>query len=172
MSRRTYFKSGQFSVEKESKSYENFISTLEKKIEERSNSPASQYNFMVTNKEKFLKLNYAEELKKQMEIKRLQKELEKQDRLKPAISEEFHGYPNLPQTPTQIRRQRELEVMRKVRNDLTDQLLMKKQDVSTFKSMELENAKQSNFEDNLKYDQEKQSKLQKKENERQILVNA
>ena len=171
MSKRTYYKSGQFSNEKEGQGYDKLIIELEKKIEERSSSPSSQY-FKLTEKPKNSKFHYAEELKRQMDVKQMQKEIEKQERKKPGISEDYHGYPNLPQTPPNIRRQRELSQMKRVKEDLLSQLELKKKDNIAVRSLELELAKQSNFEDTQKYFEQKQQKFQKKEREKQLLLNA
>ena len=172
MSKRTYYKSAQFITDKESQGYDKFINQLEKKIEERSSSPGSQFNFPITERSRIEKLYYAEELKKQMEYKDKVRELEKVERKKPPISEDFHGYPNLPQTPDHIRRLREIAKMKKQCEDLTVQLAAKKNQTDIYKTMELESARQSNVEDIFRCNQERQIKMQKKEQEKQLLVAA
>lgn len=172
MSRRTYHKGFDFTSEKEVKELDKVITELEKKLEEKSVSPSSNLNFLLTERTKFDKTNYAEELKMQMDMKSKQKEQEKIERKIPAISEAFHGYPNLPQTPEVVRRQRELAKMKQQSNALSQQLAVKRMDLNTIKSLDMETARQRTNEDLIKFDEDRQNILKRKETEKRILVNA
>lgn len=62
--------------------------------------------------------------------------------------------------------------MQKVKNDLNMQTEKRKLDHITYRSLELETARQSNIEDAQKFIEQKNLKLQKKENEKIMLLNA
>ena len=90
------------------------IENLEKQLDKRE----TKQNFHSPNPLSFPqrtspnKRNYAKELLKQIEERYIKKVQEKSERKMPDICEDFHGYPNLPQTPREVRRAREKEKMR------------------------------------------------------------
>ena len=173
MTRRTYNKDSDYRNPGEIQGYEKVIVDLEKKIFERSNTPeGSGYTFSTNSRSKATKVYYAEELKKQIEAKNNQKELEKAEKYKPAISESFHGYPNIPQTPRYLKRQRELEQKKAIRDDLITQLQSKKNEEVILKSNKIESERRSNNEDIFRMNEDRAKKYKKKENEKEILVNA
>ncbi|OMJ67122.1 hypothetical protein SteCoe_35803 [Stentor coeruleus] len=172
MSKRTYYNTSLFGSSKAPEDYGKVITELEKKIESRSSPHNEQYGFLLSEKPKFSKLDYAEELKKQVLTKNAQKEIEKIEKLKPAISEDFHGYPNIPQTPPYIRRQRELEIMNKLSIGLAEQVIEKKKNVIAYKNLELEKERESNTLDVKKYFEYKEGNQNKKNIEKLMLINA
>lgn len=172
MSKRTYYNTSLFGSNKAPEDYAKVINELEKKIETRTSPQNQPYGFLLSDKPKFSKLDYAEELKRQVLTKKAQKEVEKIEKLKPAISEDFHGYPNLPQTPPNVRRQRELDMMNKLSIGLAEQVVAKKQNVVAYRSLELEKARESNTLDVKKYFEEKEGKQKKKDTEKLMLINA
>ncbi|OMJ85180.1 hypothetical protein SteCoe_13575 [Stentor coeruleus] len=172
MNKKGFNKTAQFENPKESEGYKKLIIDLEKKIESRALSSDELYTFPITERIRGSKNTYAEELKRQIEAKNTQKKVERLENLKPAISEKFHGYPNLPQTPPKIRRQRELEQMSRLSQGLSEQVLIKKQNALAYKSLELEKDKESNHLDVKKLMDDKEMKLMKKYSEKQVLVNA
>lgn len=172
MSIRSYNKSVQLENYKENEDYKKLISNLEKKIESQTLSSEELHGFSTSERAKPSKLSYAEDLKKQIEARNHRKELERLERMKPAICEDFHGYPNLPQTPPKVRRQRELDQMNKLSQGLTEQLSMKMQNAVAFKSLELEKARKNNILDVKKYMEEQELKQIKKDSEKQILLTA
>ena len=156
----------------ELRGYERVIETLEQRISAKTETSETEFTFAVSSKSPVNKHTYAQDLKRQIEAKKYQKELEKVESTKPAISEDFYGYPNLPQTPRKLKRERELEQKRAVRDDLTHQLLSKKQEEEATKFTKLEYEKRSNNEDVLRMHEEKDKKVLKKAKEKEILVSA
>ena len=172
MSKQTGIRALHQSIELEASSYSRYINELEKKIEEKSASPELGLGLYLTDRPKKVNSEYAEELKRQIEFNQRMKLKERAESQKPAISLSFHGYPNLPQTPMDIRRQREVLRMKQVRQNLTEQLELKKQSLEINKSNEIESAKNRNFIDNQLMVSEKEAKLQKRENQKEVLVNS
>lgn len=172
MTRRHYFQSFQSSQDLSSNYLTKYISTLEQQLSEKSHSPPSNSNFFFSEKPKYSKQEYLEELKKQIEIKAQQQMVEKDYKQRPGISEDFHGYPNLPQTPREAKRRRELEQMKNFRRELSEQLAIKQQSLNALRYRELEVAKNHNVIDYQLYLNDKSSKLAKKEFEKEELVNA
>ena len=172
MTRRHYFQSFQSSQDLSSNHLTKYISTLEQQLNEKSLSPPNSSNFFFSDKPKYSKQEYLEELKKQVEIKAQREMMEKNYKKRPGISEDFHGYPNLPQTPREAKRRRELEQMRNFRRDLSEQLAIKQQSLNALRYRELEVAKSHNVMDYQLYLNERNSKLAKKENEKEALVSA
>lgn len=156
----------------ELQAYEKVIENLEKKISEKPYTPESDIAFVAEQRVKPNKQKYAEELNRQIQLKKQQKLLEKLEQFKPAISEDFCGYPNLPQTPRKLKRERELEQKKRIRDELTYQLLSKKFEENAVKSTRLESEKKSNSEDVVRMHEEKDKKIRKKEKEKEILVSA
>ena len=152
--------------------YERVIETLEQRISAKNEIPESEFAFQVTEKSPINKYIYAQELKRQIEAKKHQKELEKVEQTKPAISEDFYGYPNLPQTPRKLKRERELQQKRAIREDLTQQLLLKKEEEDSVKFNRLEYEKRSNKEDIFRMHEDTDKKVLKKAKEKEILVSA
>ncbi|OMJ71249.1 hypothetical protein SteCoe_30593 [Stentor coeruleus] len=118
------------------------------------------------------KKSYAQELIKQITEKEMRKKQENLEKQKPAISENFSGYPNLPQTPTQIRREKELARMKKVKDELEQQIFDKNYLAQTNKSYEIENEKQQNSQVLRRIEEDEQAKIQKKIDERKVLLNS
>ncbi|OMJ85441.1 hypothetical protein SteCoe_13284 [Stentor coeruleus] len=172
MSIRSYNKSVQLENYKETEEYKKLISSLEKKIESQTLSSEELHGFSTSERTKPSKQSYAIELKKQIEARNHRKELERLERMKPAISEDFHGYPNLPQTPPKVRRQRELDQMNRLSQGLTEQLALKNQSTIAYESLELERARKNNILDVKKYQEEQELKQIKKDSEKQILLAA
>lgn len=172
MSKKVFNKTAQFENPTESEGYKKLIIDLEKKIESRAFSSDELYAFPITERVRGSKNTYAEELKRQIEAKNTQRKVERLENLKPAISEKFHGYPNLPQTPPKIRRQRELEQMNRLSQGLSEQVLKKRQNDIAYQSLELEKARESNHLDVKKFMDDKEMKLMKKYSEKQVLVSA
>lgn len=172
MTRRHYFQSFQSSSDLESNYLTKYISTLEQKVSEKSQSPVDHSAFFLSEKPKYSKQEYLEELKKQIELKAQQQEYEKVNKRKPGISENFHGYPNLPQTPREVRRRRELEQMKHFRQDLSEQLSIKQQSLNALRFKELQIAKNHNVLDYQMYLDDRNNRIVKKENEKDVLVNA
>ena len=171
MTKRTYYKSVDYISQNEVQGYEKVIHELQEKIDAKTDS-AENFNFGAIEKPKTNKNHYAEELKKQIEAKKFQKELEKAERFKPAISESFNGYPNLPSTPKNIRRQKELQKKKNWREDLASQLLAKKNDLQVSLNKKIEIERKTIDEEALKMTEEKYKKIKKKEIEKATLVNA
>lgn len=141
-------------------------------MSEKSQSPVDCSGFFLSEKPKHSKQEYLEELKKQIEFKAQQQEFEKVSKRKPGISEDFHGYPNLPQTPREVRRRRELEQMGRFRKDLGEQMSLKQQSLNALRFRELEIDKMCNVKDYQMFLDERNNRVVKKENEKEVLVNA
>jgi hypothetical protein len=160
------------SIDLEKNYYNRYIGELEKKIEDKR-SP-DEYNSLFYYSERPAKVNkeYGEELKRQIESKVHQKNLELLEFRKPAISQDFHGYPNIPQTPKEIRRKRELLKMTQVREDLLAQQALKKQERESSKFFEIESARSQNMIENQLIQSEKAAKQQKKDFVKETLTTA
>ena len=172
MTRRHYFKSIQSFQDLESSYLNNYISDLERKVDEKSQSPTTINSFFLQQKPSISKQKYKEDLKHQIDEKYSKKLEEKQLKAQPGIDMNYHGYPNLPQTPREIRRQRELNQMNQFRKDLSAQLAIKHEIFSAINSKDLESVKQSNSEDFQRYLQEANQKRLKKETEKETLVSS
>jgi hypothetical protein len=172
MSRRHYFKNINFSCELESDQLSKYINKLEQRIEEKSQSPSNQTGLAFPPHPNREHDSYKEFLEKQMIEKNNQKLKQKQERSKPGIDEKFYGYPDLPQTPREIRRQRELLQMQQLRKDLSEQLAYKHQSFNSLKYKELESDRTNNDLDYKIYVDQKNMGLIKKKQERETLVKA
>lgn len=117
-------------------------------------------------------LSYKAYLDQQISEKSQKRLIEKAEHLKPGIHEDFYGYPNLPQTPQEIRRKRELLQMQQLRKDLNDQLAHKHQSSHNLKYKELESARASNELDYKIYLDQKNLSVVRKKNEMETLVSA
>jgi hypothetical protein len=62
-------------------------------------------------------------LRQQLEEREAIRESNKRDRMMPDINPMFHGYPNLPQTPFDARRENLKHVSSRVKSDLELQML-------------------------------------------------
>ncbi|OMJ76187.1 hypothetical protein SteCoe_24482 [Stentor coeruleus] len=118
------------------------------------------------------KKSYAQELVKQIAEKEIRKKQEEIDKQKPAISENFSGYPNLPQTPPQIRRERELARKKKVKDELEQQIYDKNNRAQSNKSHEIEHEKEQNHKVLRKIEEDQQAKILKKNHEREVLLDS
>lgn len=172
MTRRHYFKSIHSYQDLESTYLNNYVSDLERKVDEKSQSPSTINSFFLQPKPSFSKQKYQEDLKRQIDEKYSKKIEEKNFKIQPGIDTSYHGYPNLPQTPREIRRQRELNQMSQFRKDLSTQLAMKQDCLSVINSKDLELARQSNSEDYQRFLQESNEKLLKKETEKETLLSS
>lgn len=171
MSRRHYFNNDHnASTEQESGIFSKYLTDLEHKVTETRQFTMNNNAFTIPEKPKMIKRSYMEELKKQIEENEKKKLEKKLENLKPAINEEFYGYPNLPQTPEEVRRKRKLNQMQKVSKDLADQLAFKNHSINTTKYRELESIRTSNELDYQSYVHDKQNKLNKRKTERDVLV--
>jgi hypothetical protein len=172
MSRRHYFKSIQSYQDLESSNLGKYVSDLERKVEEKSQSPSTINSFFLQEKPSYSKQQYQAELKLQVDQKIEKIKEEHQSKVKPGIDSTFHGYPNLPQTPREERRRREINQMNQFRNDLNLQLSLKQESLLNLKYKELESAKLSNSEDVQKFLEDKKKKIIKREMEKDALVNS
>lgn len=173
MSRRHYFNNDHnSSTEKESVIFCKYLTDLEHKVTDTRQFTMNNNAFTIPEKPKMVKRVYLEELKKQIEENEKKKLEKKLENLKPAINEAFYGYPNLPQTPDEVRRKRKLNQMQKLSKDLADQLAYKNHSINTTKYKELESVRTSNVLDYQSFIHEKQSKLNKKKTERDALVSS
>ena len=172
MTRRHYFKSIHSYQDLESTYFNNYISDLERKVDEKSHSPSTINSFFLQPKPSFSKLKYQEDLKRQIDEKYSKQLEEKHYKIQPGIDTNYHGYPNLPQTPKEVRRQRELNQMSQFRRDLSTQLASKKEFISVISSKDLELAKQSNTEDYQRFLQDSNQKQLKKETEKETLLSS
>ena len=154
--------------------YDEIITNLEKSLEAKMNTEASPIDTFLKFSSKILpnKKSYAQELVKQMEEDLKKKEAEKLERLKPAIAEDFHGYPNRPQTPPKIRREREKNVMNQVKIALENQIFYKNSQRKNSKNQEIENEKSKNLEILKKIEEDVVAKQNKKKLEQEILTNS
>ena len=149
--------------------YNKLFSDLQLKLEtQRSSVPLTQ--FFPAPKSPPNKHKYAEELKRQIEDKNKSKVLKKLEKQTPAISESFHGYPNLPTTPKEEKRRKLLESMLKVKDSLDRQVFSKHSIETNSKVKELEFDKKIKEENLSKLSQETHLKKEKKTEQREILT--
>ena len=160
------------SLDLEKNYYSKYIGDLEKKIEEKSFNNDIDLGLFFTERPKKINKEYGEELKRQIELKTTQKALENLEKQKPHINLDFHGYPNIPQTPREERRRREKLKMSQVRQDLIAQQELKKQIKQENKTLELETAKNLNTIENQLVLSDKAAKQQKREFEKETLTAA
>lgn len=152
-----------------------YLEKLERRLEDRK---AKDQIFNHKNSLEFPlpaihdKKTYAQELVKQIAEKEMRKKQEVVDKQKPAISENFSGYPNLPQTPPQVRREKELARMKKVKDELEQQIYDKSYLAQSNKSHEIEHEKQQNCQVLRKIEEDQQAKIQKKIHEREVLLDS
>jgi hypothetical protein len=153
--------------------HKEFIELLEKKIEQ---SISSEHLFPQSTFLKFSeqptpdKKNYARQLIQQIEEKHKKKLEDIMEKNKPAISESFHGYPNRPQTPQTIRREREKIRMQSVKEALEQQIFAKKSQKNSIRVKEIESEKIQNIQILKKIEEENMQKLNKKTYEKEILT--
>ncbi|OMJ83160.1 hypothetical protein SteCoe_16014 [Stentor coeruleus] len=167
---RSHFRPTRLADPTEITGYHKMIKDLESKLDLSSESPLQNSSLIIPKHPSPNKQKYAEELKQQILQQAKQKHQQKIDLQKPGISENFYGYPNLPQTPKKIRRLREVEQMKKVRESLTLQMQDKKTSSEEFKSKIIEYDKLLNEKDIQGMYDEQAEKIRKKEKEREILI--
>ncbi|OMJ75939.1 hypothetical protein SteCoe_24835 [Stentor coeruleus] len=167
---RSHFRPTRLSDPSETYGYKKIIKELEDKIDFHSESPKINASLIIPIHPSPDKYRYAEELKLQILQQAQSKEQEKAERKKPAISEDFYGYPNLPQTPPKIRRLRQLEQMKKMQESLNTQLQIKKDTTFESKNKINEHEKLLTEKDIMKMKEEKYEKISKKEKYKEILI--
>ena len=69
-----------------------------------------------------MRVRYQRELLEQIKADKERREVTDYEKQKPGISEDFHGYPNLPQTPREVRRRREVEKQAEFSKSVSEQL--------------------------------------------------
>lgn len=167
---RSHFRPTQLSDPSETYGYKKIIKDLKDKIESHSESPKINASLIIPIHPSPNKYRYAEELKLQILEQALLKEQEKAERKKPAISEDFYGYPNLPQTPQKIRRLRQLDQMKKIQESLNDQMKIKKDIIEEIKNKSNEHEKILTEKYMMKMNEEKNEKIKKMEKNKEILI--
>ncbi|CAG9317933.1 unnamed protein product [Blepharisma stoltei] len=159
--------------------YKSTLKNLEEKIRSAVHNEKELQILSAKEKERELQLKSELKLKNKSNALELERQInEKKNRLLkekeefkvPGISEDFHGYPNIPETPKQLRRERELAIKRGVKKDLTLQIQSKTKELEQQKAREkeldldfLSRAKQS-------LDIEKELKKDKKLREKELLT--
>mmetsp|Transcript_7419 Transcript_7419/g.7287 ORF Transcript_7419/g.7287 Transcript_7419/m.7287 type:complete len:108 (-) Transcript_7419:469-792(-) len=97
------------------------------------------------------------------------KQSEKEEKLRPGISPDMHGYPHLPETPKQVKRQKELEVMKKVEAKLVEQIESRRKE----ENQRIENDKREfqalNLNAKKLLDEENDKFIEKRNKEKEIL---
>lgn len=176
-SRRSLLSSSYDSMQEEA-----FKTTL-KALEQKVHSTISTEKELQNRRLKEAELEVKRKLEKQLKSKSNAQELESQitERKKrllkekeefkiPGISINFHGYPNIPETPKQVKRQRELAVMKDVKKDLISQIENKQRSFidksSKEKELDLEYLRRA--KDSLEV--EKDLKRSKKQQDRELLT--
>ena len=153
---------------------QQYIETLEKKLEETSISmptiPQGLLRFHErTNPDK---KTYASELSKQIEEKNHKISLERERKIMPGFSEGFQVYPNRPQTPKEERRERARIRMREIKDALDEQVQSKEHYNNLYRSKELEAERSNNLESLQKAEQEKKERMHAKSLEKEVLTSS
>ncbi|CAG9315011.1 unnamed protein product [Blepharisma stoltei] len=111
--------------------YQKLLNELNRSIHEQELKEINFKKYLQDEVEKD-KLKQAERLKRkkqhaaflqrQIEEKEAKQKCLKLEFLKPGISENFHGYPNIPETPKKEKRKRELSLQKYFKKDLDEQM--------------------------------------------------
>lgn len=151
-----------------------YLEKLEKKLEQQENglTKFTQNFFKFSNGKNFDKKEYAKELTRQIEEKRERMYLEKGEHNKPAISDDFHGYPNIPQTPEKEKRQKEKIRMKIIKEELDQQVLNKFLQNKQFRIQEIESEQKINTEIMRKTDEVQREKKYAKGLEKELLTSS
>ena len=107
--------------------------------------------------------SYKSFLEGQKEATQVRKRLERHERLRPGISSELHGYPNIPVTPELDRRQRHKQVQQEFKRNLDQQIDSKLRGVRDLNAKKLDDETRMIEKDNKALEDFRSSQSVKKE---------
>lgn len=123
-------------------------------------------------KDKKLKLReFSDDLKVQIEELNRRKAREVEYKRSPGISEQMHGYPSLPETPDAERRRRKKIVQDMLKADLEAQMKIQNEETQAKKRNDLMMEKEILERNKQQHELDKQIRLSKKQQEKEMLSN-
>lgn len=151
--------------------YKKFMEEInEQRVYDKKTASVEKKEFFVSTYKEPNRKQYLEDLKSQIESKAHKKQEEKVERKSPGICKDFSGYPDRPVTPKLLKRQAELQTMKKLKHDLDNQTAYVTNQSKVIEIQEKEKIDTILIEDWKKHQEYEDYKKNKKNNEQYTLT--
>ncbi|OMJ78475.1 hypothetical protein SteCoe_21719 [Stentor coeruleus] len=151
--------------------YKKFIEEITEQNAFNTKTPSTEKKeFFVSTYKEPNKKQYLEDLRNQIDSKTFKKQEELAEKKSPGICKDFSGYPDRPVTPKLVKRQAELQTMKKLKHDLDNQTAYVTNQTKALEMEEKEKINSILIEDWKKHQEYEDYKKSKKNNEQSTLT--